>query len=534
MCACYVGPLRSATAGAASVASSMVVEAKTEAFGKLLKDLSSLPEDLHSKEFSQRFSLAVYEYLMNETDENISEQMSAIVIAGTVAVKNEPVMVSRLKSLGSEKWGELEPWEKLQILTSWHKDTDTYERTPTQRQKDVRYPVSTLLSVAKEVGVKEAIPANRVSEEIIASQYPLVSNGSAELILRAACENNAVIFDLTQQGEIFPSDIYYPENLGETIEIGENKETSIFITYVKNEEDGAKVYEVRDSLTGKTHSLRRFQSEDWKDREAPSCEILKALVAQMEKYPGQQKLVHCRAGVGRTGTLLGCYLLAQKIARGEIDVAHMESEVIRTISRIRQTRGPSCVQNEDQLKAVLEFAGSHIAERNTARREVAMGGVPAPLVAITEASEDANILETPKPTFQIEIRYDTGIGNSLELRGTGAGMGDWEIRYPLTWSEGNVWKVDLPAGVKPEEFKILLVRKTGTSEETTIWEDGANRIFDPTLVHYSIPRFSSDAAASVAGVKVRRRDIIGSLSNESPRCLMHKRLEMSPTHAIRC
>lgn len=373
MCAFYLGPSR-APAAAAAAAAMARVEVMSEAQEKFLRDLDALPKD--SKEFSRSFDLAVYEYLLTEIEENISTGLAKVVAEGMAVAKDSPATLWKLTSLGNEKWDELEPWEKLQILTFWHKDTDTYERAPTQRQRDVKYPVSTRLVVAKEVGVLEAIPVNRITEGLLASQYPFVSNGSAELILRAACENNAVIFDLTQDSEVFEVDMYYPESLGETKVIGEEAKSQLSVTYLRCEEEGSKVYEVKDALSGKTHTLRRVQSEGWEDRSAPSFKLLNTLVAQMEKYEAQQILVHCRAGIGRTGTLLASYRLAQKIARGEIEEAHAISEAVKTVSKIRLARSPTCVQNNQQLEAVIGFAIGKIRERNAARRE-GMGAAAA-------------------------------------------------------------------------------------------------------------------------------------------------------------
>jgi atypical dual specificity phosphatase len=56
--------------------------------------------------------------------------------------------------------------------------------------------------------------------------------------------------------------------------------------------------------------------------------------------------VHCGAGFGRTGTVLGCYLVTQGLSGRD------------AIARIRQLR-PSSVETPEQEEAVEEFARRH-------------------------------------------------------------------------------------------------------------------------------------------------------------------------------
>src|SRR5262245_57330009 len=56
--------------------------------------------------------------------------------------------------------------------------------------------------------------------------------------------------------------------------------------------------------------------------------------------------VHCGAGFGRTGTVLGCYLVTQALSGKD------------AIARIRQLR-PSSIETPEQEEAVEEFARRH-------------------------------------------------------------------------------------------------------------------------------------------------------------------------------
>lgn len=80
----------------------------------------------------------------------------------------------------------------------------------------------------------------------------------------------------------------------------------------------------------------------------PSAEQLDQGVAAIEQAlaEGQRVAVHCAAGLGRTGTLLACYLVRQGVTP---DAA---------IERVRAVR-PGSVETPEQVAAVYAFARRH-------------------------------------------------------------------------------------------------------------------------------------------------------------------------------
>jgi atypical dual specificity phosphatase len=77
----------------------------------------------------------------------------------------------------------------------------------------------------------------------------------------------------------------------------------------------------------------------------PELEQIQRMIEFIDQQTGDQKpvVVSCYAGIGRTGTVLACYL----VHRGE--------EATEAISRVRQLR-PGSVQTLEQEAAVHQYA----------------------------------------------------------------------------------------------------------------------------------------------------------------------------------
>ena len=73
--------------------------------------------------------------------------------------------------------------------------------------------------------------------------------------------------------------------------------------------------------------------------------------------------------------------------------------------------------------------------------------------------ERAPVRRRAKPTGKrpttITAKIDVGFGNSLSIRGEGAGL-SWEKGEPLLCVDGSTWVWSRPAASEPVTFKLLL------------------------------------------------------------------------------
>jgi atypical dual specificity phosphatase len=81
------------------------------------------------------------------------------------------------------------------------------------------------------------------------------------------------------------------------------------------------------------------------DLTPPSPEQLDQAVSAIRKAHAQKRgvAVHCGAGLGRTGTVLACFLVSQGMSAKN------------AIARVRRLR-PHSIETEDQEEAIKEFA----------------------------------------------------------------------------------------------------------------------------------------------------------------------------------
>lgn len=226
------------------------------------------------------------------------------------------------------------------------------------RFSDVQCPKKTAVAVAGQY-----LHANKVGKVItqrsfVASQAPLEED--YELFWKAIFEGNHTILDLTTIKDQTDGGVtkYYPDQLNETMKYGSMSVKLIGVS------GRTHTYQIENTETGVVKNIKRCHFTDWKDFGTVSLPVLHELVQEVETLsPNPKDLlwIHCRAGVGRTGSLITALILKEKIERGEINKENLDGSLMDIIIELRKERGPYFVQQKDQLDLLRHYADSLIA-----------------------------------------------------------------------------------------------------------------------------------------------------------------------------
>jgi protein tyrosine phosphatase len=229
-----------------------------------------------------------------------------------------------------------------------------YNHAIPSRFNNVLCPKENALSYTDSEGVTHFVHANSINvvegSSFIAAQVPEINHGHFWAV--AATKTNLIV-DLTRNREIDP---YYPmegtslEQNGVVIScisreyVDEN--TSIFKYIVQIGEQSSK-------------EMTRIRYKGWEDHSLTAIEDLIILIDLVNEYTSKEPpMVHCRAGVGRTGTFIAAALLLKRGA-SELDTSDktaISKVVSDLVLELRKVRGPLTVQSEKQYKLLLQVA----------------------------------------------------------------------------------------------------------------------------------------------------------------------------------
>lgn len=136
---------------------------------------------------------------------------------------------------------------------------------------------------------------------------------------------------------------YWPSKEGSSTTHGQIK-----ITLEKLENISGRLGLIKRSLTvgarGKSVEVIQYQLTSWPDHGVPKdtavlLELQKILGRFMKKCPSMPVLIHCSAGVGRTGTLIAMNELIFELERGAQQV-----DIAKFVLQMRQNRTNMVIQ----------------------------------------------------------------------------------------------------------------------------------------------------------------------------------------------
>lgn len=210
------------------------------------------------------------------------------------------------------------------------------------------------------------IDLGRKDETFIATDGPL-SDGIERFWRMVWQEGCREIVMLTQPREedALKCDIYYPQSVGQVIQM-ESTLTVECLSLVK--ESGTEVRKMKIVKEEEEMIIWHFLYQNWADLTAPQkkdqkeiLDLIKMTRYRLDNREERKKgcgprLVHCSAGVGRTGTFIALDHLIQDVEKWKDGSLLADDPVFETVKRLREQR-MKMVYTKEQYAAIYQFLG---------------------------------------------------------------------------------------------------------------------------------------------------------------------------------
>lgn len=222
------------------------------------------------------------------------------------------------------------------------------------RYQNVKCPRDTAVMVNGSYIHANYVRDGLSNREFVATQLPCLLDHGRRLFWTFVYDNTCQIFDLHSQNDVSPCDIYYPEIVGEIKIISPDMCVKL-LHFTESATDHTAEYELSDG-SGTSKKIMRYHYSAWPDGTAISTRTLDGLVSKLETSFPSNTLIHCMAGVGRTGTLITAYFLKEKIRERKIVRENVEDQLVDLIVRLRRQRGERFIHTFAQFRLLLEYA----------------------------------------------------------------------------------------------------------------------------------------------------------------------------------
>ncbi|PIC37606.1 hypothetical protein B9Z55_016176 [Caenorhabditis nigoni] len=153
---------------------------------------------------------------------------------------------------------------------------------------------------------------------------------------------------------------YWPDTIGEVEMFGLLEVTLEEEKHFPDDEYLLRVFKMENPSTGETRTVRQLHYREWPDHGCPSGEkqLLK-MIDHMEELHDQYSpespiLVHCSAGVGRTGTIIAINYIREQMKAQSLT----EIDIFGLVIALRRQRA-SMVQTQDQYQFVHRCIASY-------------------------------------------------------------------------------------------------------------------------------------------------------------------------------
>lgn len=321
---------------------------------------------LHSQVTKQLVKLEALSPSKPISSKEVKEEKTFVVeLSKTEAKKTAGIKI--LKGLSSTSLPSAEQPNFDQLFLKYQKVSDPILRDthvmPYSRKScrfGIRCLSKTIVSVDKIL--EDAfgyLHANKVSfgekekMNFIATLYPL----NRVVFWSAVHANGNAIIDLTNEKDWSFHEVssYSPERVEETRYVEHMKIKCLAASQMAPHFFKYKLL-ITDLNTQISKEIDRFHYTGWKDEAGTNEAELFQFMQYVEPYLGQEDrlpIVHCMAGMGRTGTYIVAVAIKKLIAQGVItNLVNLEENMQRLIVEGREQRGEEFVRQPSQIETI--------------------------------------------------------------------------------------------------------------------------------------------------------------------------------------
>jgi len=235
------------------------------------------------------------------------------------------------------------------------------------RFSNILCPVDTLVNVPGNlINVSEDkqpfyLHANLVKLEgahFILTQYPLPDKIP---LFWHVCKEACLIVDLTNANDMVKGLQSYIPEFENFIEYQKKVVVNCTShTTLKGINAHMHTYHVKENESDNGNfDITRLHYEGWDDFNGISEDDLDRIIAIFEHYqkdPTQPIVIHCRAGVGRSGTVAVAYATHLLMKQNKVDFSNIKVHLRRLILEGRLQRGDGLVQSKEQYEALWKWS----------------------------------------------------------------------------------------------------------------------------------------------------------------------------------